>query len=98
MSNLLKRNSHRQQPYTHPYYIANACLPASIYGHYYHASDVAELKAINFVHSSFYLNLLRRWCKFGAKDDIPEPTSNSKAIFIVHKVVLQVILLQLFHV
>lgn len=40
------------------------------------------------------LNLLGSRCKLGAKDDIPEPTSNSKAIFIVHEMVLEVVLLQ----
>lgn len=34
----------------------------------------------------------------GAKDDIPKSTGNSKAVFIVHEVVLKVVLLQLLPV
>jgi hypothetical protein len=38
---------------------------------------------------------LRRWGKFGPKDDIPKAASNSETILIVHEVVLKVVLLQL---
>lgn len=30
----------------------------------------------------------------GAEDDIPEPTGNSKAILVVHEMVLEMVLLQ----
>jgi len=41
------------------------------------------------------LGLGWRWCKLGAKDDVPESTCYTKAILVIHKVVLEMIFLQL---
>jgi hypothetical protein len=42
-----------------------------------------------------YFANLWRWCKFGAKDNIPKAASDSETILVVHEVVLEVVFLQL---
>lgn len=58
-----------------------------------------SLSEKGFVTVAIYLQgLLWWWCELGTKHLIPEATRNTKAVFVVHEVVLQVVLLQLLPV
>lgn len=63
--------------------LANANHPTSLH-YYFNDKTLADLDDFAW-----------RRCQLGSKYNVPEPTCNTKAILIIHEVMLEVILLQL---